>query len=96
MLFYTPMWMMSTFAADASVNDLQLIHDTLRYKKSDQEVAEAIVQRMEIHKWYLTQEAVPFVLFSSRLRDKQKENIAAQLHATQKQTASEGENLCFR
>ncbi len=32
-LFYTPMWMMSTSAADAPVNDLQLIQDMLRYKR---------------------------------------------------------------
>ncbi len=32
----------------------------------------------------MTQEAVPFALFSSRLSDKQKQDIAAQLHATHK------------
>lgn len=74
--------MMSTSAADAPVNDLQLIQDMLSYKRSDPEVAEAVLQKMENHKWYLTQEAVPFALFSSRLSDKQKQDIAAQLHAT--------------
>ncbi len=32
----------------------------------------------------MTQEAVPFALFSSRLSDKKKQDIAAQLHATHK------------
>ncbi len=46
-LFYTLMWMMSTSAAVAPVNDLQLIQDMLRYKRSDPEVAVAILQEME-------------------------------------------------
>ncbi|XP_076052291.1 uncharacterized protein LOC143031837 [Oratosquilla oratoria] len=85
-LFCTSMRMrMSTSAVDAPVNDLQLIQDMLSYKRSDPEVAEAVLPKMENHKRYLTQEPVPFMLFSSsRLSDKQKQDIAAQLHATQK------------
>ncbi|KAK8384675.1 hypothetical protein O3P69_014328 [Scylla paramamosain] len=83
-LFYTPLWMISTSAVDPPVNDFQLIQGMLRYKRSDPEVAEAVVQKMENHKWYLTLESVPFALFISRLSDKQKQDIAAQLHATEK------------
>lgn len=48
--FYTPMWKTSTSAADAPVNDLQLIQDMLKLKRTDPEVADAILQKMETHK----------------------------------------------
>ena len=72
---------MSTSAADAPVNDLQLIQDMFKYEILDPQIAEAVLQKMEKHRWYLTQETA---LFSSRLSDKQKRDIAAQLHATEK------------
>lgn len=80
----------------APVNNLQLILDMLRYKRSDPGDAEAVPQRTENHKWYLTQEGVPFSLFSIRLSAKQKPGIAGDLHATQKPDYFRGENLCFR
>lgn len=83
-LFYTPVWMSATSAADAPVRDLQLYQDMLRYKKTDSEVAKAVLEKLENHRWYLTQEVVPFALCSSMLNNKQKQDLAAQLHATEK------------
>ncbi|KAG0712250.1 hypothetical protein GWK47_018903 [Chionoecetes opilio] len=83
-LFYTPMWMSSTLAADAPANDLQFMKDMMKFKRTDPEIAQAVLQKLENHKWYLTQEVVPFALFGSRLSDKEKQDIAAKLHATEK------------
>ncbi|KAG0727483.1 hypothetical protein GWK47_003996 [Chionoecetes opilio] len=83
-LFYTPMWMSSTLAADAPANDLQFMKDMMKFKRTDPEIAQALLQKLENHKWYLTQEVVPFALFGSRLSDKEKQDIAAKLHATEK------------
>ncbi|KAG0723910.1 hypothetical protein GWK47_041758 [Chionoecetes opilio] len=83
-LFYTPMWMSSTLAADAPANDLQFMKDMMKFKRTDPEIAQAVLQKLENHKWYLTQEVVPFALFGSRLSDKEKQDIAAKRHATEK------------
>ncbi|KAG0720400.1 hypothetical protein GWK47_048588 [Chionoecetes opilio] len=83
-LFYTPMWMSSTLAADAPGNDLQFMKDMMKFKRTDPEIAQAVLQKLENHKWYLTQEVVPFALFGSRLSDKRSRTFAAKLHATEK------------
>ncbi|KAG0727188.1 hypothetical protein GWK47_004054 [Chionoecetes opilio] len=83
-LFYTPMWMSSTLAADAPANDLQFMKDMMKFKRTDPEIAQAVLQKLENHKWYLTQEVVPFALFGSRLSDKEKQALLSKLHATEK------------
>ena len=60
------------------------MQDMLKLKRTDPEVDEAVLQKMENHKWYLTQDTIPFALFSSRLSDKQKQDIATQLYVTDK------------
>ncbi|KAG0719224.1 hypothetical protein GWK47_050941 [Chionoecetes opilio] len=66
------MWMSSTLAADAPANDLQFMKDMMKFKRTDPEIAQAVLQKLVNHKWYLTQEVVPFALFGSRLSDKEK------------------------
>ncbi|KAG0717600.1 hypothetical protein GWK47_054094 [Chionoecetes opilio] len=82
-LFYTPMWMSSTLAADAPANDLQFMKDMMKFKRTDPEIAQAVLQKLENHKWYLTQEVVRSL---SSVADsvKEKQDIAAKLHATEK------------
>ncbi|KAG0717582.1 hypothetical protein GWK47_054119 [Chionoecetes opilio] len=41
-LFYTPMWMSSTLAADAPANDLQFMKDMMKFKRTDPEIAQAV------------------------------------------------------
>ncbi|KAG0725176.1 hypothetical protein GWK47_039105 [Chionoecetes opilio] len=76
--------MSSTLASDAPANDLQFMKDMMKFKRTDPEIAQAVLQKLENDKWYLTQEVVPFALFGSRLSDKEKQDIAAKLHATEK------------
>jgi hypothetical protein len=83
-LFYTPRWMSAASAADAPVHDLSLIQDMLRYKETDPELANAVLKKMDNHMWYLTQEMVPFVLFSSNVSNSLKQDIANQLHRTER------------
>ena len=82
-MFYTPTWLTSTLAADAPASDLQFMKDMMKFKRTDPEIAQTVLQKLENHR-YLTQEVVPFALFGSRLSDKEKQNIAAKLHATEK------------
>ena len=83
-LFYKSLWMSSTLGADALANDLQFIKAIMVFKRTDPEIAQAVLQRHQNHKWYLTQEVVPFALFSSRLSDKEKQDIVVKLHTTEK------------
>ena len=83
-LFYTPLWVASTLAADAPANDLQFIRDMRNLKKIDLEIAQAVLKKPQNHKCYLVQEDVALTLLSSILSDKEKQDIAAKLHATEK------------
>ncbi|XP_034038525.1 THAP domain-containing protein 5-like [Thalassophryne amazonica] len=70
--------------AEASVNSFQFFQDMLKFKKTDPDIAQALLDKLENHRWYLTHEVVPFALFSTRLSNEEKQDIAAQLYATDK------------
>ncbi|KAG0710954.1 hypothetical protein GWK47_021718 [Chionoecetes opilio] len=76
--------MSSTLAADAPANDLQFMKDMMNSREQIQRLLRECYKNLKTHKWYLTQEVVPFALFGSRLSDKEKQDIAAKLHATEK------------
>ena len=63
-LFHTPSWTKASIGADAPMNDLQFIHDMMDYKEIDKEVADVILSKITNHRWYLTEEVVPFAFFS--------------------------------
>ena len=76
----------STISADAPVNDLEYIHDLIDIREVDQEVADVALDKLTNNRWYLTQEVVPFSLFSKHacMTDSSKEEIAAACQATTK------------
>ena len=77
--------MSSTLAADIPANDLWFMKDMIEFKRIDREIAQAVPQKLENHMlWYLTPEVVPSALFSSTLRIKEKQDIAAKLHVSEK------------
>ncbi|KAG0717894.1 hypothetical protein GWK47_053527 [Chionoecetes opilio] len=41
------MWMSSTLAADAPSNDLQFMKDMMKFKRTDPEIAQAVLQKLE-------------------------------------------------
>jgi hypothetical protein len=83
-LFHTPAWLKASIGSDAPVNDLQLVHDLIYFREIDQEVADVALEKLTNHRWYLSQEVVPFSLFSKHtsMTDSVKEEIAAALQAT--------------
>ena len=76
----------SDISADAPVNDLEYIHDLIDIRDVDQEVADVALDKLTNRRWYLTQEVVPFSLFSKHacMTDSSKEEIAAACQATTK------------
>ena len=69
---------------DVPVNNLTLVHEMMKFKEIDREVADAILSKMMNHKWYITQEAVVFDLFSTLIDSNQKQNLAAKIASTDK------------
>ena len=88
-LFYVPHWMMTRKAADAPLLDLQLHKDLIKYRQVDAEVADAVREKLRNHGWYLSEETVPFVCFSTHqdATDEVKRAIASKLCATPKPKA---------
>ena len=64
-LFYTTTWLNASLGADAPYNDLKFIHQMMDYQAVDNEIAEAALQKVLKHCWYLTAELVVFAMFSS-------------------------------
>jgi len=54
-LFYSAAWLKADRGADAPINDLQLIHGMIDFRVVDQEVADAVIDKLANHRWYLTQ-----------------------------------------
>jgi len=78
-MFYVNAWLSTVSAADAPSNDLQLWHDLSNYSKTDPGVAGAALTALNRHLWYLTEEIVPFALFSNLVSEPEKRQIACQL-----------------
>ena len=80
-LFYTSAWMKASIGADAPINDLHLFKDMISYRDIDYELANVVIDKMENHFWYLTEEVVPFALFSKlpEMTSDFKQEIASKL-----------------
>ena len=78
-LYYSEQWFTARIAADAPFMDLQFYKNMLKYRKNEPEIAEAVLKKFLGHTWYLNQEYVPLSLFSKRVSDKEKSEIAKQL-----------------
>ena len=62
--FYTPAWLKVSWGADAPINDLQFIHDMIDFRSVDEDNADVVINKLHNHLWYLSEEVVPFALFS--------------------------------
>jgi hypothetical protein len=80
-LFYVPLWMKASRGSDAPILDLNFIHDMMDYRLVDPEIADVVLKKLSNHGWYLTEEVVPFVLFSNHysINDVVKQDIASKL-----------------
>lgn len=83
-LFYVEKWLMANVASDAPVNDFKLWKNLQEYKKYDREVSEAAISALERHLWYLTQELCIFAIFSKKISNEERQQIAKKLISTPK------------
>lgn len=94
-LFYVEKWLRSSVGVDAPFNDLQLWHSLNDYRRYDLAVADAAITALERHLWYLTEECVVFSLFSNRVADAERQQIARQLQRTARPANFERGQLMF-
>ena len=94
-LFYVENWLSASVGVDAPHNDLQLWHDLHEYHKFDPQVVDVTITTLERHLWYLTEECSVFSLFSNRLSDTERQQIARQLARTSRPTDFERDHPTF-
>ena len=78
-LYYIPHWLTTSIGVDAPVNDLLFFKNLLKLKSIDLQIAMAALSALIRHMWYLTEEFVPICLFSSKVCDQEKAQIAKQI-----------------
>ncbi|KAG0716839.1 hypothetical protein GWK47_008685 [Chionoecetes opilio] len=77
--------MKASNGADAPINDLQFIHDRMDYRKVDKAVADTVIDKLGHHGWCLSEEVVPFAMFSKNakmINSKYDQQLAARLLET--------------
>jgi hypothetical protein len=74
-LVYAKAWLTAPNAADAPVNDLQLFNQLQRYKTINKTIANAALDKLSNHLWYLGPEYVPLALFSDQLNNEEKRKL---------------------
>ena len=84
-LIYARFFLTASKGSDAPINDLDMFKDLFFYKSHDDTIASKGLEVLQRHGWYLDQSVVPFALFSPKLSNDEKENLAAKilLHAPQ-------------
>ena len=86
--FYTEHWFLTPFASEASYSDLKLYQDMIEFRKHDDRMANAVLEKFLRHTWYLNQQIIPFALFSKNVSDEEKSEMALKL--SQEEPPEEG------
>ena len=76
MCVYLPWWITATVPASAPCHDLNLIKSILQFKEINQRAAKGALKDIGNHIWYLTEELLPFSLFSNSVSEDTKAKIA--------------------
>ena len=92
-MLYVSAWLAAPLAADAAVNDLQLYQRLLKYRAVDEEVANASLAVIRRHLWYLRPQTVVFALFSDKVEDAVKQEMAEKLSSLSVPEEFENENV---
>ena len=79
-LIYIQHWYLSPTARNAPHMDLLLHKKMVSYLNVDREIANAVLDKLKRHTWYLNMEYAPFSLFSEFVSDDEKLEIATALN----------------
>lgn len=77
--YYVRQWLQCTDGTNAAPNDLALYKDLLKANKEHVTYANAMLNRLDAHLWFLSEELVVLCLFSTNLTDHVKRQCAKQM-----------------
>ena len=83
-LLYSAYWFKAPVGVEAPMNDLDFYHKLLKYRLIDEGVADAALSVLNRHLFYLTQELTVFTLFSNKVHEDEKSELAAKLISSKK------------
>ena len=78
-IFYSIAWLKAPIASEALSIDLKFYTDMQRYRYIDTKVAEAVLEVLDRHQWYLTGELAAFGFCSSSIDEAEKDKAARKL-----------------
>lgn len=76
---YVQWWVECGSSEDAPCNDAKLLQKIICYKEIDAQVSESALYAFKKHLWYLTEESVPMMLFSTKVNEADKEAMVKKL-----------------
>ena len=77
--FYVEYWFSAPLASEAVYMDLKFHKNMLEYKKHNNTIAKAVLDKFLGHTWYLNQCYAPLSLFSKNISNNEKAEIALKL-----------------
>lgn len=93
LFIYLPVWYMAPFLSESTACDLQLAKDLEWYKHVNQPVAEEIILKLQNHSWYLGPELSWTLLFSRKMSNEVKKQLAAKISSFESKWESRGIKL---
>jgi hypothetical protein len=81
-LVYARWWMAAPNTVDAAVNDLDLVNQLHQFKSVNKSIANAAIEKLQNHLWYISPEFVPLALFSKRITLVEKQELQEALVAS--------------
>lgn len=80
-LVYSTWWITTNSMEDAPSNDLKLYQSLLKYEDVHPEISRSAIRAFQLHLWYLTAELVPVALWSNKVSENARRDLAAKLLA---------------
>ena len=78
-LIFIPYFLKASVGADSPFTDLEMYKKLYKYRRVDSDLANKALAVLDRHGWYLTEQLVPFALFSNKVNSDIKSHIAARI-----------------
>lgn len=82
-LFYVKIWFNAPNAVKAPNSDLQLIKDLIEYRKIHPEIANAALEKLSKHLWYLHEQLACLALFDNTVLSEEKLKMVKSLNSNE-------------
>lgn len=81
---YVKAWFQTKSAIDAPRIDLDFIKESIHYANIDNEVSNVILSKIRTHLWYLSEEAIGFAFYDSKITVEEKSRMVSALNKQEK------------